>query len=84
MSMFPVPSMIRCARSAPKRAVSLCCFAASSAFACVLRTFVPPAVELQARYHNGVLEVTVPLPAAKLPKKVPVQIAGEERQASAS
>jgi len=52
------------------------------------RTFMLPegvtAEELQARYHNGVLEVTVPLPAAKLPKKVPVQIAGEERQASAS
>ncbi len=52
------------------------------------RTFTLPegvtAEELQARYHNGVLEITVPLPAAKLPKKVPVQIEGAERQASAS
>jgi HSP20 family protein len=39
---------------------------------------------LQARYHNGVLEVTVPLPAAKLPKKVPVHIKGEEQPAIAS
>jgi HSP20 family protein len=52
------------------------------------RTFTLPkgvkAEELQARCHNGVLEVTVPLPAAQMPKKVPVQIAGEERQSSAS
>jgi len=52
------------------------------------RTFTLPegvtAEEVHARYHNGVLEVTVPLPAAKLPKKVPVQIVGEERQPSAS
>jgi len=52
------------------------------------RTFTLPegvtAEEVHARYHNGVLEVTVPLPAAKLPKKVPVQIEGEEHQASAS
>ena len=52
------------------------------------RTFTLPegvtAEKVQARYHNGVLEVTVPLPAAKLPKKVPVQIEGEERQAIAS
>jgi HSP20 family protein len=52
------------------------------------RTFTLPkgvkAEELQARYHNGVLEVTVPLPAAQMPKKVPVQIVGEERQSSAS
>lgn len=43
------------------------------------RTFTLPegitAEELRARYHNGVLEVIVPVPAAKLPKKVPVQIA---------
>ena len=53
-----------------------------------VRTFTLPegvtAEELQARYHNGVLEVTVPLPAAKLPKKVPVHIKGEEHQAIAS
>jgi HSP20 family protein len=52
------------------------------------RTFTLPegvaAEEVHARYHNGVLEITVPLPTAKLPKKVPVQIVGEERQASAS
>ncbi|MBI3246749.1 MAG: Hsp20/alpha crystallin family protein [Deltaproteobacteria bacterium] len=43
-----------------------------------VRTFTLPegvtAEELRARYHNGVLEVVVPLPAARLPKKVPVQI----------
>jgi HSP20 family protein len=43
------------------------------------RTFTLPegvtAEELRARYHNGVLEITAPLPAARLPKKVPVQIA---------
>ena len=52
------------------------------------RTFTLPegvtAEGLHARYHNGVLEVTVPLPAAKLAKKVPVQIKGEEPQAIAS
>jgi len=52
------------------------------------RTFTLPegvkAEEVQARYHNGVLEITVPLPAAKLPKKVPVQIEGTEHQASVS
>src|SRR4029450_11773020 len=39
---------------------------------------------LQARYHHGVLEVTVPLPVAKLAKKVPVHIKGEEQPAIAS
>ena len=52
------------------------------------RTFTLPegvmAEGLQASYHNGVLEVTVPLPAAKLAKKVPVQIKGEEQPAIAS
>ena len=52
------------------------------------RTFALPegvtTEELQARYLNGVLEITVPLPAAKLPKKIPVQIKGEEAQAIAS
>src|SRR6266540_2582618 len=42
------------------------------------------AEEVQARYHNGVLEVTVPLPGAQMPKKVPVQIEGEERQSIAT
>ena len=52
------------------------------------RTFTLPegvtAEGLQACYHNGVLEVTVPLPAAKLAKKVPVHIKGEEQPAIAS
>jgi HSP20 family protein len=52
------------------------------------RTFTLPkgvvVEELQAHYHNGVLEVTVPLQAAKLAKKIPVQIKGEEHQAIAS
>ena len=52
------------------------------------RTFTLPegvtAEGLHARYHNGVLEVTVPLPAAKLPKKVPVQIKSEEQPAIVS
>jgi HSP20 family protein len=52
------------------------------------RTFMLPegvrAEEVHARSHNGVLEITVPLPAAQLPKKVPVQIVSEERPASAS
>jgi HSP20 family protein len=43
------------------------------------RTFTLPegvrAEELQARFTNGVLEITAPLPAARLPKKIPVQIA---------
>jgi len=52
------------------------------------RTFTLPegvtAEGLQAHYHNGVLEVTVPLPAAKLLKKVPVQIKSGEQQVIAS
>ena len=52
------------------------------------RTFTLPAgvtaEGLHARYHNGVLEITVPLPAAKLAKKVPVQIKSEEQQVIAS
>lgn len=42
------------------------------------------AEELRARYHNGVLEVIAPLPAARLPKKVPVQLEGEEPRTIAS
>ena len=53
-----------------------------------VRTFTLPegvkAEDVHARSHNGVLKITVPLPAAQLPKKVPVQIAGEERAASAA
>ena len=52
------------------------------------RTFTLPegvtAEGLHASYHNGVLEVTVPLPAAKLAKKVPVHIKSEEQPAIAS
>jgi HSP20 family protein len=52
------------------------------------RTFTLPdgvtAEGLQARYHNGVLEITVSMPAAQLSKKVPVQIAGEEPRAVAA
>ena len=52
------------------------------------RTFTLPegvtAEGLHARYHNGVLAITVPLPAAKLAKKVPVQIKSEEQQVIAS
>jgi HSP20 family protein len=52
------------------------------------RTFTLPegvrAEEVNARYHNGVLEITMPVPGAQMSKKVPVQIAGEEHQSSAS
>ena len=48
------------------------------------RTFTLPegvrAEELQARFANGVLEITAPLPAARLPKKIPVQIAQTARE----
>src|SRR5262249_39038958 len=42
------------------------------------RTFTFPAgtkaEEVQAHYRNGVLELTLPLPAALLPKKVPIAV----------
>jgi HSP20 family protein len=42
------------------------------------RSFTIPegtkAEEVQASYRNGVLELTVPLPAALLPKKVPIAV----------
>ena len=38
------------------------------------------AEEVQASYRNGVLEVSIPLPAAMAPKKVPVEVQGEERK----
>ena len=64
------------------------CLSQEVQYGAFARTFTLPegvtAEGLQARYHNGVLEVTVPLPAAKLPKKVPVQIKGEEQPAIAS
>jgi HSP20 family protein len=49
-----------------------------------VRTFALPegvkADAVQARYHNGVLEVSIPLPAAMATKKVPIQIQGEGRK----
>lgn len=48
------------------------------------RSFTIPegvkAEEVQAHYHNGVLELTVPLPAAVLPKKVPIAVEGQPSQ----
>src|SRR2546423_15451292 len=45
------------------------------------RTFTLPeggrAEDVHARYHNGVLEITVPLPAAKLSRKGPVRVPAE-------
>src|SRR5882672_1209887 len=42
------------------------------------RTFTIPegikAEDIQASYRNGVLELTLPLPAAMLPKKVPISV----------
>jgi HSP20 family protein len=64
------------------------CLAQEVQYGAFARTFTLPegvtAEGLQARYHNGVLEITVPLPAAKLAKKVPVQIKSEEQQVIAS
>ncbi len=34
--------------------------------------------DIQARYHNGVLEISLPCPASMVTRKVPVQIAGGE------
>jgi HSP20 family protein len=36
---------------------------------------------IQARYANGVLELTLPLPAALQPRKVPVQIEEQKKAA---
>jgi len=48
-----------------------------------IRSFTIPegvkAEEIQAKYHNGVLELSIPLPAEVLPKKVNIAI---ERQAN--
>jgi HSP20 family protein len=45
-----------------------------------LRSFTLPqgvqAEEIQAKYHNGVLELAIPLPAELLPKKVNIAIEG--------
>jgi HSP20 family protein len=53
-----------------------------------VRTFPLPegvqADEIQARYHNGVLDIAIPLPVSMQGKKVPVEIGGEERKQSAA
>ena len=36
--------------------------------------------EVKARYHDGVLEISMPAPASVASKKVPIEIAGEERK----
>jgi len=38
------------------------------------------AEEIQAKYHNGVLELSVPLPAAMLPQKVNIAIEGQTKE----
>jgi len=46
-----------------------------------IRSFTIPegvkAEDIQAKYHNGVLELSVPLPASVLPKKVNIAIEGQ-------
>jgi HSP20 family protein len=46
-----------------------------------VRSFTIPdgvkAEDIQAKYHNGVLELSVPLPAEMLPKKVNIAIEGQ-------
>jgi HSP20 family protein len=70
-------------RKAEKEQQNGNCLSQEVQYGAFARTFTLPegvtADGLQARYHDGVLEVTIPLPAAKLPKKVPVQIKGEEQ-----
>ena len=45
------------------------------------RTMVLPegvnADEMKARYHNGVLEISMPAPASMVSKKVPIEVSGE-------
>jgi len=38
------------------------------------------AEDIQAKYHNGVLELSIPLPAEVLPKKVNIAIEGQAKQ----
>ena len=49
-----------------------------------IRSFTIPdgvkAEDIQAKYHNGVLELSVPLPATMLPKKVNIAIEGQTKQ----
>jgi HSP20 family molecular chaperone IbpA len=33
--------------------------------------------EMKARYHNGVLEISMPAPASMASKKVPSEVSGE-------
>jgi HSP20 family protein len=46
-----------------------------------IRSFTIPervkAEDIQAKYHNGVLELSIPLPASVLPKKVSIAIEGQ-------
>ena len=46
-----------------------------------VRSFTIPdgvkAEDIQAKYHNGVLELSIPLPASVLPKKVNIAIEGQ-------
>jgi HSP20 family protein len=49
-----------------------------------IRSFTIPegvkAEDIQAKYHNGVLELSIPLPAEVLPKKVNIAIEGQANQ----
>jgi HSP20 family protein len=49
-----------------------------------IRSFTIPegvkAEDIQAKYHNGVLELSVPLPASVLPKKVNIVIEGQTKE----
>jgi HSP20 family protein len=49
-----------------------------------VRSFTIPegvkAEDIHAKYHNGVLELSVPLPASVLPKKVNIAIEGQANQ----
>ena len=49
-----------------------------------IRSFTIPegvkAEDIQAKYHNGVLELAMPLPAEVLPKKVTIAIEGQANQ----
>jgi HSP20 family protein len=48
-----------------------------------MRSFTIPqgvkAEDIQAQYHNGVLELSIPLPAEVLPKKVNISIEGQTK-----
>ncbi|HXG21043.1 MAG TPA: Hsp20/alpha crystallin family protein [Methylomirabilota bacterium] len=48
------------------------------------RTFTIPegvkAEDVHATYRNGVLELSIPLPASMVAKKIPIEIGGEERK----